>query len=188
MLAANGLQYGKDYRLLNVGPSVEGFAALQTGQVAAGFLALPLPFVLADQGYPILGWAADFVRDFQLTSIGVERRWAAANRPVVVGYLRGMVRTFQWYYQEREAVIAYLIKEFKLQPRYAELGWDYYTKQDVWPRDGGVNVKGLENVIRILAERDGRRPPLPGPERYLDLSYWQEAKQVSVEKAPGRER
>lgn len=39
------------------------------------------------------------------------------------------------------------------------------------PKQGEIGVKGLGQVIRFLAEAGELKPPLPAPERFVDLQY-----------------
>jgi ABC-type nitrate/sulfonate/bicarbonate transport system substrate-binding protein len=67
MMAAKGLQYPKDYNLVNVGPSAQSYLALTANRVDAALIAVPLSSDAAELGYNIIGRAADIIPNYQLT-------------------------------------------------------------------------------------------------------------------------
>ena len=46
-------------------------------------------------------------------------------------------------------------------------------KQEGFAKDGRFDLEGFKNVLRLRAEYEGGTPA--APEKYLDLSYYQEA-------------
>ena len=58
-LKIKGLEYPRDYRLLNVGGTSSSFAALSTGQIAAAMLAVPNAFQAQEAGFNVIGRVAD---------------------------------------------------------------------------------------------------------------------------------
>ena len=57
MMAAKGLQYPKDYYLINVGPSAQSFLALTANRVDAALIAVPLSSDAAEMGFNVIGRA-----------------------------------------------------------------------------------------------------------------------------------
>ncbi len=41
----------------------------------------------------------------------------------------------------------------------------------VVPKQGEIDVKGFNEVIKVMAEAGELRPPLPAVERFIDLQY-----------------
>jgi hypothetical protein len=39
------------------------------------------------------------------------------------------------------------------------------------PKLGEINLKGMEQVIALMAEGETIKPPLPAAERFVDLQY-----------------
>ena len=175
MMASKGLQYPKDYNLVNVGPSAQSYLALTANRVVAALIAVPLSSDAAELGYNIIGRADDIIPHYQLTEISTRRSWAEKNRPVMVRFMKAMVLTYRWMFENRYAAVDFLAKEMKLKPAHALKGWEFYTQNRFWPPDGDVTVEGLKTNIRIYAEQTGAKGPLPDLGRYLDQSYLRDA-------------
>jgi ABC-type nitrate/sulfonate/bicarbonate transport system substrate-binding protein len=175
MMAAKGLQYPKDYNLINVGPSAQSFLALTANRVDAALIAVPLSTDAAEMGYNIVGRAAEIIPNYQLTEISTRRPWAEKNRAVMVRFMKAMVLAMRWLYDNKEPSIDFLAKEMRLKPEHARRGWEYYTQQKIWNLNAEANVEGVRTVIQIMGERGLLKPPLPPPSKYLDHSYVEEA-------------
>jgi ABC-type nitrate/sulfonate/bicarbonate transport system substrate-binding protein len=175
MMAAKGLQYPKDYNLINVGPSAQSFLALTANRVDAALIAVPLSTDAAEMGYNIVGRAAEIIPNYQLTEISTRRPWAEKNRAVMVRFMKAMVLAMRWLYDNKEPAIDFLGKEMRLKPEHARRGWEYYTQQKIWNLNAEANVEGVRTVIQIMGERGLLKPPLPPPSKYLDHSYVEEA-------------
>ncbi|MDP2601007.1 MAG: ABC transporter substrate-binding protein [Deltaproteobacteria bacterium] len=175
MMAAKGLQYPKDYQMINVGPSAQSFLALTANRVDAALIAVPLSSDAAEIGYNIIGRAAEIIPNYQLTEISTRRSWAEKNRPSMVSFMKAMVLAMRWLYDNKEPAITFLAKEMRLKPEHARKGWEYYTEQKIWNPNAEANVEGVRTVIQIMGERNLLKPPLPSPAKYLDHSYVEEA-------------
>jgi ABC-type nitrate/sulfonate/bicarbonate transport system substrate-binding protein len=175
MLQAKGLQYPKDYNLINVGPSAQSFLALTANRVDAALIAVPLSSDAAEIGYNVIGRAADIIPHYQLTEISTRRTWAEKNRPLMVRFMKAMVLAMRWLHDNKEAAIDFLSKEMKLKPEHARRGWEYYTENKIWNPNAKANIEGVKTVIQIMAERGQLKGALPAPARYVDHSYVEEA-------------
>mgnify|MGYP001195734476 CR=1 FL=1 len=175
VLKAKGLEFPRDYKMLNVGGSGPALAALVSGRVDAGIIAIPLGYEGADLGLNVIGKVNEVIPDYQLTVLTVKRSWAEKNRPVLVRFMKATVQAMRWLYDNKEPAIDFLSKEMKLKPQQARRGWDYYTENRIWNPNAEVNVEGMRTVIQINAERMQSKGPLPLPAKYLDPSYVQEA-------------
>lgn len=176
VLRAKGLEYPRDYNLINVGGSSQAFIALTAGRIDAAIIAVPLNYQAAEMGYPVIAKVVDFIPNYQLTEVTVKRSWAEKNRPLVVRFMKGLVLAMRWMYDNKEPAIDFLSKEMKLKPEQARRGWEYYTENKIWNPNAETNVEGVRTVIQISAERGVfKGGPLPPPSKYLDHSYVEEA-------------
>lgn len=98
---------------------------------------------------------------------------------MLVRYLRGLLRTMDWLYSQKDEFVPIAARLLSLEPRYAGVGWDTYTGKNVWPRDGRPTTNGIAKVIDILAQQGtfGSNPP-PQPGEFVDLSYIDEAQRT----------
>ena len=176
VLRAKGLEYPRDYNLINVGGSAQAFLSLIAGRIDAAIIAVPLNYEAAQMGHPVIAKVVDFIPNYQLTEVTVKRSWAAQNRPSMVRFMKGLVLAMRWMHDNKEPAIEFLSKEMSLKPEQARRGWEYYTENKIWNPNAETNVEGVRTVIQISAERGVfKGGALPPPTKYLDHSYVQDA-------------
>ena len=175
-LKLKGLEYPRDYKLLVIaGGSSANLAALQSGQIAATTVAVPLNYAAEESGLNIIGRLMDTVPHFQTNALVTKRSWAEKNRPQMIRFMKAMLQTYRWMFENKEAAIDFLSREMQLKPAHARKGWEFYTQNRFWPPDGEVTMEGLKYNIRIYADQTGAKGPLPEPGKYVDQSYLREA-------------
>ena len=175
VLKAHGLEYPRDYKLINVGGSGPAFTALSTGAIAAAILAVPINFRAQEMGFNLIGKVSDVFPNYLLSSFSVRRQWAAEHRDEVVRFLKAVLRARRWLEENKKAGAEFLAKELEIKPKLAEKGLDYYLTHRAWEPDLNIDLEGLRTVIEIYAEQADRKGPVPSPKKYVDLSYLQEA-------------
>ena len=178
VLKDRGILYPRDYSLLSVGGSTTQLTALQSGQVDAALLAEPLSLIAVEQGFNNLGDAYKLLPDFQLSAIGVREGWAQKNRGIVIRYLKALVSTYQWLHDNRDEAIKLLPGITKLDKKYIAKSWETYTKTQIWPRNGEVNLKGVQTILNLMAEDGVLKKPLPKAEEIVAPSYLDEARKA----------
>lgn len=175
-LKLKGLEFPRDYKVLVVaGGSSANLAALQSGQIAATTVAVPLNFAAEEAGFNVIGKLADAVPFFQTNAIVFKKSWAEKNRPLAVRFMKAMVQSLRWLHENRDAAVEFLTKEMQLKPTHARRGWEFYTQNRYWPPDGEVTLEGMKQNIRFYAEQTGAKGPLPEASKYVDASYLREA-------------
>ncbi len=178
ILKQRGVLYPRDYSLLSVGGSNVQFTALQSKQVDAALLAEPISLMAVEQGFSNLGDAYKLLPDYQLSGIGVREGWAQKNRDIVVRYLKALVSSYRWLHDNREEAIKILTSITKLEKKYIPKSWETYTKTQIWPKDGEVNLKGVQTVLHLMDDEGGLKKPLPRPEDIVDSNYLEEARRA----------
>src|SRR4029077_3155885 len=175
-LKVKGLEYPRDYKLLVIaGGSSANLAALQSGQIAATTVAVPLNYAAEESGLNVIGRLSEGIAHFQTNALVARRSWAEKNRPLMVRFMKAMVLTFRWMFENRDLCVEFLSKEMQLKPVHARRGWEFYTQTRFWPPDGDVTLEGLKNNIRFYAEQTGAKGPLPDASKYVDQSYLRDA-------------
>jgi NitT/TauT family transport system substrate-binding protein len=175
-LKLKGLEYPRDYKLLIIaGGSSANLAALQSGQIAASTVAVPLNFAAEESGLNVIGRLSEGIPHFQTNAFVARRSWAEKNRPTMVRFMKAMVLTLRWMHGNPDAAVEFLSKEMQLKPLHARKGWEFYTQTRFWPPDGDVTLEGLKNNIRFYADQTGAKGPLPDASKYVDRSYLLEA-------------
>ena len=175
-LKQKGLEYPRDYKLLIVaGGSASNLTALQSGQITATTVAVPLNYPAEELGFNTLGRLLDAVPNFQAAAISIRRSWAEKNRSVMVCFMKAMVQSHRWIRDNRDAAVEFIAKEMQLKPAHALKGWEYYTQNRIWPVDGEPNIEGMKQNLRAYAEQTGAKGGPPDVRRFLELSYLNEA-------------
>ena len=175
VLKAHGLEYPRDYKLLNIGGASDRYQALTSGQISSAPVGVPLDLVAKQQGFNILGYFADDQPNFQFNVYIVKRSWAAKSRPLVIRFMRAMASTMRWMSDNREAGCAYLSKEMAISVEHCRYASEYNWKNHIWDRNADLNVEGVRTLIKITAEQGILKEPLPEPSKYIDSSYLKQA-------------
>ena len=175
VLKAHGLEYPRDYSLVNVGGSGPALIALSTGKVAAGILSVPISFRAQEMGLNLIGKVSDVFPNYLLSSFSVRRKWASEHRQEVVRFVKALLQARKWLEDNRTTGAEFLAQELKLKPELARLGLDYYLEHRAWAPDLSIDLNGLKTVIEVYAEQADIKGPIPAPEKYVDLSYLEQA-------------
>ncbi len=175
VLKANGLEYPRDYSLVNVGGSGPALIALSTGKVAAGILSVPISFRAQEMGLNLIGKVSDVFPNYLLSSFSVRRKWAAEHRQEVVRFLKALLQARKWLEDNRKMGAEFLAQELKLKPELAQQGLEYYIENRAWSPDLSIDLNGLKTVIEVYAEQADIKGSVPAPEKYVDLSYLAQA-------------
>jgi len=175
VLKAHGLEYPRDYNLLNIGGASDRYLALTSGQISAAPVGVPLEIAAKQQGFNIIGYFVDDVPNYQFNVYTVKRSWAEKNRPLVVRFMKAMVSASRWLIENRDAACNYLSKEMAVSQEHCRLGWEYNVKHAIWDRNADLNIEGVRTMIKINGELNNIKGPLPQPAKYVDSSYLKQA-------------
>src|SRR5262245_12939029 len=93
-------------------------------------------------------------------------------------YLKALASTYRWLHDNREEAIKLLAGITKLDMKYIPKSWETYTKTQIWPRNGEVNVTGVQTLARLMEEEGALKKPLPKPEDIIDSSFLEEARKA----------
>ena len=84
VLKAHGMEYPRDYKLLNIGGASDRYQALTSGQISSAPVGVPLDLVAKQQGFNIIGYFADDQPNFQFNvwyrQASLGRKKPAASR------------------------------------------------------------------------------------------------------------
>ena len=177
MLARHGLHFPADYKVKETGGVPPRHKALLEGAIDAGLQSIPWNFVGEDAGLSHLGNIIDYVPDWQFVSLNANTEWTERNRDVVVRFLRGLVRSTDWFYANRAPSAKIAERELPCPPAHAERAWDHYTGTNALTRTVEINPAGLAKVIATLIEAGllPRTAP-PSPAAYVEGSYLKAAR------------
>jgi len=176
-MARHGMSYPADYKVVETGGAPPRHKALLESTIDAGLQSIPWVYLEEEAGFSNLGDVADYVPDWQFTTVNVSRDWAAGNSDALVCFLRALLKSTDWVYENRDGTAAVVQKEMDMSRAYAERGWDYYTERSVLTRDLALNTKGLDKVIRAQIQAGLLSPDAAtDPGDYVEPDYLDEAR------------
>jgi ABC-type nitrate/sulfonate/bicarbonate transport system substrate-binding protein len=180
MMAAHGLA-PHDYILIQAGSSPERAAALRAGSLSATVLTPPVDQkVIDDGGVKRLDLSTNVVSRYAWGGEAVREEWARANRATLIAYMRAWIKATRWAHDpaNMEGVVRILIRETKIEDRYARVMYDTYLGPNALPvaKDGELDVPGFQALLQDMTDQGQVGPTVPSPTKYLDPSYWEEAR------------
>ena len=174
LMAKNGIKEG-DFKVKELVGTPARAACLRKGDCDAVPLGQPEDFVLVKQGYQRLGVSTDAVPNFLFTVSAVRKSWGEKNKDALVRYVRGLASSYRFMRDpnHRDEVVRMAIEVTGSSEEIARQTLALYFDPDrgVVPKQAELDVKGLGQVIQFMAEAGELKPPLPPPERFIDLQY-----------------
>lgn len=174
LIAMNGIRE-PEFRVKELVGTPARADCLRKGECDAVPLGQPEDFVLMSQGYNRLGVSTDAVPNFQFIVSAVRRSWGEKNKDALVRYVRGLASAYRFIRDpaNREEVVKIVLDTTGSSEDIARKTLSLYFEPDrgVMPKQGEIDVKGLAQVIQFMGEAGELKPPLPGPERFVDLQY-----------------
>jgi ABC-type nitrate/sulfonate/bicarbonate transport system substrate-binding protein len=178
LLAMHGLNRD-DFQAKFIDGTPDRLSCLTAGDCYAVPLGQPQDFVAMRQGFRLLGLSTEAVPEFVYTVAAARRSWAAANKDTVVRFVRALGAAFRFIRDPgRRADVARTIVEttgFADANARLTLSLYFEPERNVIPRQGEIDLKGLQTAISFMGEAEVLKSPLPAPERFVDLQYLQAA-------------
>ena len=174
LLARDGVATG-DIKVKTIDGTPARLNCLRRKECAAVPLGQPQDLVAQSEGYRLLGQSTDAVPEYLYTVTAARRSWAAANQDAVVRYVRALAASFRIIRDpaRRDSVVKVIVETTGVTPAVAErtLALYFEPERRVLPRRGEIDLKGLAQAIALMAEAGQLKPPLPAPERFVELRY-----------------
>lgn len=175
LLAGKGLHDG-DYAFREFGGSSERFNALKSGAAVAGFLNPPFDRNLLAAGYRSLGTTGEYFPAYPGPSAAARRSWAQHNEQWLIAFIRAFNAGYAWLKdtENKEEAIRMLPARLNIDAKTASSVYDeLFTRPTP-----AITSEGLSQVIDIVWESEGYSGPKGAPEKYLDLSFLDKARQA----------
>src|SRR5437867_742431 len=180
ILLMNGLKEGVDYKLNPIGGTSQRLRGLKENKnYTAAMLNPPFSVDAKAAGLKSMGRAIDLIGPYQASGTFVLRSWAKANADTLERYIAALIEGYRWAVSpaNREAGTKILVERLKVTPEVAARTWELMTDPKFGlARDARFDMQGFRNVLALRAEIEGSwggKPP--APERYVDLSYYENA-------------
>ena len=167
-----GLEQDKDYKTASVGGTSGRVKALKDGSAHVAMISSPNDMELKDEGFTILGDAAEEIGAFQGSAYAVRKSYAKDHPKEVEAFVRAMVAATDFVFSDKAGTVEVLKKRLKnLSDADAGKLYDRLIGPGGLNRRAALNTKGVETVLKLRTLYGGAAPTKP--EKYIDLSYYQ---------------
>jgi ABC-type nitrate/sulfonate/bicarbonate transport system substrate-binding protein len=174
LLALKGLGE-TDYSVKELVGTPVRFDCLKRGECDAVPLGQPDDFVAIAQGYRRLGLSTEAVTAFQFQVVAARHAFAQANKETVVRFVRALASAFRFIRDgaNRADVVKAIVELTGSPEDIARTTLALYFEPDkgVVPKQAEIDLAGLAQVIAFMGEGGMIKPPLPAPDRFVDLQY-----------------
>ena len=174
LMAQNGINEA-DIRVKELVGTPARADCLKKSECDAVPLGQPEDFLLMKQGYRRLGVSTDAVPNFQFIVSAVRRSWGEKNKDALVRYVRALAAAYCFMRSpaNRDEVVRIILDTTGSSEEIARETLALYFEPDrgVVPKQGEIDLKGLGQVIQFMADAGELKPPLPDPNRFVDLQY-----------------
>jgi NitT/TauT family transport system substrate-binding protein len=165
-----------DYKLSIVGGSPARWRLLKEGKIDAGLQPIPNSYEAEDAGFTNLGAALNFVPDWQFTSVNVDHLWAAQNRKLVVGFLKGLQRGRDFMRTNPAESAKIGAEELRTTVPMTTRMLSDIDKYGMLDPQTALNIPGLRKVFDTLQAAGD----IPADRRFelgvfVDFSYWEQS-------------
>jgi ABC-type nitrate/sulfonate/bicarbonate transport system substrate-binding protein len=173
LLADKGLGDG-DYNFREIGGSQERFDSLKSGATVASLLNPPFDRNLLAQGFRSLGTTGEYFPTYPGSIAAARRSWAAKNETALVAYIKAFDAAYAWLQdiRNKEDAIRLLPARLNIDQAMASRAYDQFAAHPM-PR---IAENDLRQVIDIVWSAEGLSGTPAAPEKYIDLSYLNKAR------------
>jgi ABC-type nitrate/sulfonate/bicarbonate transport system substrate-binding protein len=183
MLQLGGLREG-EYELVKAGGVLARFEDLMKHNHAGTLLLSPFEVSAEAKGFNVLGSAIDaFGGHYQGLVAATRREWAEEHASELVGYIRGYIAGLRWLYDPRnkDAAIAVLREHLpQMSPELAAKSYDILLDpKQGFSREAAIDLEGVRTVLTLRSQYGEPKKVLEDPMKYLDLSYYNRARDQS---------
>ena len=127
---------------------------------------------LKDEGFTILGDAAEEIGAFQGSAYAVRKSYAKTNEKEVNAFVRAMVAATDYVFSDKAGTVAVLKARIKnLSDADADKLYARLTGPGGLNKRAALNTKGVETVLKLRTLYGGAAPA--SATKYIDLSYYE---------------
>jgi NitT/TauT family transport system substrate-binding protein len=177
-----GLEPQKDVKLIQIGRMPDIATAVSQKTVDGGVISFPTSVHAEKLGIKTLLDFAESGFDLPATTVVVSRRYAKANRDIVLRFLKAYVEGTQRLFADRELGIRALRKYGGISDReLLATTYDLFTSRYI-KKIPTLNAKGVENSLNLIAESN---PKAKGrkAEEFMDASFMNELEKTGFIKS-----
>ncbi|HEY4135995.1 MAG TPA: ABC transporter substrate-binding protein [Alphaproteobacteria bacterium] len=178
LLERNDLRRGVDYKVVPLGGPVERFAALKEGRIDGTLLSAPNDTEATELNFTILAEPSDLVGGYEGTVYATRRSWASTHPREMLAVARSLIAAHDSIRVDKAGAIAVLRAHIRgLSEERAELVYTgLVDEKGGLSKRGEISVEGVKTVLELRSEMGEPKKSLTDPSRYIDTSYFQQAR------------
>ncbi len=157
ILKRHGLSFA-DVKVLSLQTTNNVYITLDTKQIAAGMLSVPLDIKAKLAGYKQLARASDYATAYQ-GGIATSVKKLSEMADVTEKFLSAYVRSLRAVKSDRAATVAVIAKTFKVDSKLAQASYD--EAAGLFQDAPIIPVDVIDAEIRTWSEMTGKRPSVP---------------------------
>lgn len=139
-----------DYSVKAVGGAPTRWRLLRSGEIDAGLQPFPLSYEAEAAGFTNLGPLAEFVPDWQFTSVNVDMRWAEGHRGELSSALRAIRRGLDAIATDPTTATKIAARELQTTEKLAERAIQDTARLGILTPGMAVSIAGTKRVHQAL--------------------------------------
>jgi NitT/TauT family transport system substrate-binding protein len=156
-----------------LGSQANNQAALRTGAVAAALFTPPYDVIMEKEGFRVIAWAGDVVKDQLQAGLVTSDNKIARNPGQVKRMVRGFVKSLVFLRKEKNRVVEMIAKQWKIEPDIAEKSYQVMLK--TFSANGAASDSAIENVIQQTLKANKSQKQV-SHEQVANLSFLAESR------------
>lgn len=150
ILARNGLNPERDARFIGIAQN-EQMVALSAGSIQAAMLTPPYDSMMEKKGFRRLVFVGD-VLDYPQGGLATTDKKLQENPAQVKRVVRTMLRSLIRIRQNRDELVPYIAKRWKMDPEFAASSYD--TMLRAYSPNGATSPQSIQSVIDSIKGRN----------------------------------
>jgi NitT/TauT family transport system substrate-binding protein len=155
-----------------LGSQANNQTALRTGAVAAALFTPPYDVIMEKEGFRVIAWAGDVVKEQLQAGLVTSDNKIARNPGQVIRMVRGFVKSLVFLRKEKNKLVEMIAKQWKIEPDIAEKSYQVMIK--TFSTNGAASDSAIENVIQQTLKANKSQKQVPH-NQVANLSFLEEA-------------
>jgi sulfonate transport system substrate-binding protein len=155
-----------------LGSQANNQTALRAGAVAAALFTPPYDVIMEKEGFRVIAWAGDVVKEQLQAGLVTSDNKIARNPGQVKRMVRGFVKSLVFLRKEKFRVVEMIAKQWKIEPDIAEKSYQVMIK--TLSANGSASDSAIENVIQQTLKANKSQKQVPH-NQVANLSFLGEA-------------
>lgn len=155
-----------------LGSQANNQTALRTGAVAAALFTPPYDVIMEKEGFRVIAWAGDVVKEQLQAGLVTSDNKIARNPGQVKRMVRGFVKSLVYLRKEKNRVVEMIAKQWQIEPDIAEKSYQVMLK--TFSPNGAASDSAIENVIQQTLKANKSQKQV-SHNQVANLSFLEEA-------------